>query len=336
MASFAPFPRLPYELRREIWTLAIPEPESEVCMVWPLVLERDYDRGAWEEPAMPLTVDTAWPAIMHACREGREAVLTSRRLTLRRSAAAGGLAVPYRLFDPAIDTLYWGDAQTDAVRDFLVENREHGLPLARALHQIAVDVRAAYPMSFLAEIVRRAAPNLQTLSLVLPDTASRTHGIRLALLPPARRCRLRDLPPELCREIAMIDLPSFGGEVTPDTMSVAAFLEHVRDRMRHHVRAFRVSGPDGTAWSSKDRAFSGLAIKAQTFVEYEYDDKAGRGRWTEVCGGRMLDHALGRYHRPPHIAVPDRRNPEEHRVIEDDCRFRELPPPAPYPEHDFW
>ncbi|KLU89884.1 hypothetical protein MAPG_08853 [Magnaporthiopsis poae ATCC 64411] len=103
-------------------------------------------------------------------------------------------------------------------------------------------------------------------------------------------------------------------------MPLTAFMDHVRDEMNYHVRTFDVVGPDGTAWSTVGNSFGGLVLKAQTFID-----------------GRKMGLALGRHHRPPRIAAADRRNPEKHRVIEDDCRIQPLSASrSGYSEDDPW
>ena len=60
MASFHPFPRLPSELRAQIWE-ATAEPRT---------VDVRYRLSA-DEPPMGLTSSTAVPAILHSCREAR-------------------------------------------------------------------------------------------------------------------------------------------------------------------------------------------------------------------------------------------------------------------------
>ncbi|KAL8306100.1 hypothetical protein RB597_003293 [Gaeumannomyces tritici] len=350
--SFTAFPRLPLELRRQIWAMSMPEPQPEVCIVWPLVLARERDGpGRWEKPALPLVVDTAWPAIMHACGEGRRAALESGDLTLRRRSAAAGddMRVPYRAFDPAIDTLYWGEGQADAMDDWLVHNGYKGygggggVGVGRALRHVAVNVAALEPMGFLGEIVRRTATGLRTLSIVLPNSGGscggggqqqRRHKFRTGFLPPARRCRLRELPPDVCGETS---ISSGYSESYPDPPpeDLAGFVQYVLDEMSSHVRRARVTGPEGgTAWIAQDEYFGGLAVKVQTFVEYDGGGGGGGGRWEEVCGARMLDRDLGRKTRPPHLEASERGDPTEYRVIEDDCLWELLSPPRDHGDYD--
>lgn len=286
--------------------------------MWPLVI-RSYP-GQREQPVLPFTVDTAWPAVFHACRESREAVLSSGALRLRHSARAG-FAVPFRAFDPTIDTLYWGKFQSDAMHDFFADPAFAAL--GRALCHVAIEVPALYPQRLMAETIRQTAVCLRTLSLVLPDTKSLDEGedklnchlTHISFLPPALRCRLRDLPSDVAQETVLTDVPLVPAHWVR-TMPLRAYMEHRRWEMDQHVRTSNVVGTKGSAWSDEDTSFSGLEIKAQTFVQYERPKPEG---WIEVCGQRTLDRSLGRAIEQRLIHRTHRRDPEEYRVLDDDC-----------------
>lgn len=296
----------------------MPEPEPEVCIVWPLVI-RSHP-GQREQPVLPFTVDTAWPAVFHACSESREAVLSSGAFRLRHSATAG-FAVPFRAFDPTIDTLYWGKSQSDAMHHFFTDPASAAL--GRALRHIAIEVPALYPHKLIAEIIRQTAVHLRTLSLVLPDTKHldededrlNCHTAHISFLTPARRCRLRDLSSDVAQKTMITDVPLVPAHWVR-TMPLRAYMEHRRWEMDQHVRTLNVVGTKGSAWSDENNSFSGLEIKAQTFVEYEGPNPE---RWVEVCEHRTLDHSLGRASESPQIQRPHGRNPEEYRVLDDDC-----------------
>jgi hypothetical protein len=90
--------------------------------------------------------------------------------------------------------------------------------------------------------------------------------------------------------------------------------------MDSYVRKFAVHGDKGTAWSTSDCCFSGLEIKAQTFVEYTMTEN-NQGQWVEVCKDRLLgEHGIEGdvAPEPRHILVMDRKNPEQYRVLDDD------------------
>lgn len=285
--------------------------------MWPLVF-CSYP-GQREQPLLPFTVDTAWPAVFHACRESREAVLSSGAFRLRHSPRAG-FAVPFRAFDPTIDTLYWGKFQSDAMHDFFTDPASAAL--GRALRHIAIEVPALYPQRFLAETIRQMAVCVQTLSLVLPDTKNLDEGedklnchlTHIPFLPPARRCRLRDLSSDVVQKTMITDVPLVPAHWVR-TMPLRAYMELRRWEMDQHVRTFNVVGTKGSAWSDEDTSFSGLKIKAQTFVQYKGPKPE---RWVEVCGHRTLDGSRGKTGEPRYIKRMHRRNPEEYRVLDDD------------------
>lgn len=296
----------------------MPEPEPEVCIVWPLVIRSSLEQR--EQPLLPFTVDTAWPAVFHACRESREAILSSGAFRLRHSSRAG-FAVPFRAFDPAIDTLYWGKFQSDAMHHFFTDPASAAL--ARALCHVAIEVSALYPQKLMAETIRQTAVCLRTFSLVLPDTKHldededrlNRHAAHISFLPPARRCRLRDLSSDVARKTTITDVPLVPAHWVR-TMPLRAYMEHRRWEMDQHVRTFNVMGTKGSAWSDENSSFSGLEIKAQTFVEYKGPKHE---RWVEVCGHRTLNRSLGSAGEPHHIRRTHRRNPEEYRVLDEDC-----------------
>lgn len=316
MPFFTLFPSFPFEIRSAIWTFAVPEPEPEVCIVWPLVI-RSYP-GQREQPLLPFTVDTAWPSVFHACRESREAVLSSGAFRLRHSPRAG-FAVPFRAFDPAIDTLYWGKFQSDAMHYFFTDPASAAL--GRALRHIAIEVPALYPQKLMAETIRQTAICLRTLSLVLPDTKHldededrlNCHAAHISFLPPARRCRLRDLSSDVAQKTTITDVPLVPAHWVR-TMPLRAYMEHRRWEMDQHVRTFNVVGTKGNAWSDEDSSFSGLEIKARTFVHYKGPKPE---RWVEVCGHYTLDGSLGKAGEPCYIQRTHCRNPEEYRVLDD-------------------
>lgn len=313
MASFTLFSNLPVELQLAVWALCIPGPEPEVCIVWPLGIEEYASEP--EEPALPFIVDTAWPAVAHVCRAAREAVFSSGALRLRHSRVAG-CAVPFRHFIPAIDTLYWGRYQAGAMRIFL--RKPENAHVALGLRHLAVEVGAGYTHSELAGLIRQRAVYLRTLSFVLPGTMGNVCSPTRSFLPPARRCKLRDISDETLDRIKMVRV--FYREELED-IPLREYLLRQRGIMDDYVREFAVlhDGDEGTAWSDRDCCFSGLEIKTQTFVEYTTTQN-NQAQWVEVCKDRLLGHELEDHvaPEPRHIPVADRKNPEDYRVLDDD------------------
>ncbi|KAI9148962.1 hypothetical protein HJFPF1_11006 [Paramyrothecium foliicola] len=273
MAHFTVFPNLPGELQDAIWALAMPDPQPEVCVVSPLVLDASKN----EKPRLPFMVDTAWPTVSHVCRDARASVLRSGALRLRESSTAG-FAVPCRAFDPALDTLYWSHVQADSMVAFL--NQPENAALARSLHHVAIEMPAIFPPKTMAELIRRRLVFLRTLSLVLPDQ-SEGFSLRTAFIPPARRCRLRDLPAASAQNITVSDAP-FLDLHTSQGLNLPEFLEWRRADLDDYARKVNLLGNEGTAWSAREECLAGLELKVQTFIEYT------AGVWGEVCGHRKL------------------------------------------------
>jgi hypothetical protein len=326
--AFPLFSNFPLELQLAIWALSIPDPEPEVCIAWPLTL---YD---WEDeqPAQPFTVDTSWPAAAHVCRTARAAVLSPSLIRLRHSPTAN-LAVPFRTFNPAIDTLYWCHNQKSSMRTFLQAPQNQ--PLALALRHLAISIRATYPLSDITELIHQHATDLHTLSLVVPDS-SPTQPVHATFLPPARRCRLADIPLEVARGITLTDVPFLPAPlVTIRSTPLSAYLGDCRREMDVHVRWHVIprvgEGRGGTAWTPAaagggEGSFGGLVIKAQTFVEFRptaaADGGSRGGRWVEVCGRRLLGRD-GRAPEARRVVSVDAGgvglDPEEYRVLDFDC-----------------
>lgn len=229
--------------------------------------------------------------------------------------------MPFRAFDPDIDTLYWGKFQSDDMHHFFTDPASANL--GRALCHVAIEIPAPYPQRLMAEIIRQTAVCLRTLSLVLSDTKNLDEGedklnchlTHMPFLPPTRRCRLSDISSDIAQKTMIIDVPLVPAHWVR-TMPLRAYMEHRRWEMDQHVRTFNVAGTKDSAWSDEDNSFSGLEIKTQTFVQYEGPEPE---RWVEVCGRRTLDHSLGRASEPPQIQRPHGRNPEEYRVFDDGC-----------------
>jgi hypothetical protein len=231
--AFPLFSNFPLELQLAIWALSIPDPEPEVCIAWPLTL---YD---WEDeqPAQPFTVDTSWPAAAHVCRTARAAVLSPSLIRLRHSPTAN-LAVPFRTFNPAIDTLYWCHNQKSSMRTFLQAPQNQ--PLALALRHLAISIRATYPLSDITELIHQHATDLHTLSLVVPDS-SPTQPLHATIQPPPPPSPRAHQPPKRA-------LPTSRGGRSPGRAPPA--LAHPRDNMPAHVH---VHFPAAVAEVSRER-----------------------------------------------------------------------------------
>ncbi len=309
MGSFSLFCNFPVELQLAIWEFAAIQPETpepEVCLAWPLNLD---ELSPFEVPVLPFTVDTAWPGIAHACRASREVFLASRSV---RFSPVAGFAVPYRRFIPAIDTLYCGRAQIGGVFGFLT--RPKNLHVARDLRHLAVELSITVAVERIGQLIYQHVACLRTLSIVVPSTMDNTsHEQHVPFLPPKRRCRLRDIPSEILNRMKIMESRR---SLTP----VQEYLHERRDAMetwvRDQVHVYEWAKREGTAWSTEDSCFSGLEIKAQTFVEYRSTNN--QEQWVEVCQDRLLGKDGWTAPRPRRIEAADRKNPEEYRVLDDD------------------
>ncbi|KAK4106083.1 hypothetical protein N658DRAFT_482022 [Parathielavia hyrcaniae] len=86
MAPVFTFNRFPTEIRLLIWPLALPDHEPEIFVLEDSHMQSRLDTA--DGPPEPMTVDTAFPAVLHTCHESRNSVLWDSRLRLRFSPEA--------------------------------------------------------------------------------------------------------------------------------------------------------------------------------------------------------------------------------------------------------
>ncbi|KXX74430.1 hypothetical protein MMYC01_208889 [Madurella mycetomatis] len=320
--NFMLFPKLPVEIRLMIWGLvgdSAPERVPEVCILWPFSLEVMSS----DQPHQPFVVDTAWPSLMHACRESREVALRSKNLRLRFSPLAG-FAVPFRNFDPEIDTLHWGFYQVWSM--FSMFRREENRPLIQSLRHMSLETAALFNPRELFYFITLATPFLRTLAFVFADSSNQNHA-KTIFKPPARRCRLRDIPDEVANGMTIRGTPHYGQQGQSVQTSLRRFMELRREELEGSCpqpRLMLTLPYEGTAWDNKQKKLHELQIKAQTFVEYEWTQAKGV-QWLEVCGHRRLGNQEEL--RPRYIPAMERKNPEEYRVLDDESGW--LPPENP-------
>lgn len=280
----------------------MPDPEPEVCIVWPLAIQ--YWKA--EKPALPFMVDTAWPAVVHVCRDARAILLRSGLVRLRYSQLAG-FDVPCREFNPCIDTLYWNRDQIEAMGIFFKE--PENVDLMCSLRHIAIELPGIYPSLIPAPFLRTENTFPRTVAFVVPDT-SEDYSFRDSFLPPARRFKLRDIPEDRLQNTTCRNVP-YRTEDLCATQSLQQVIQACRKRL---IDAMRPQTPneEGVSWDLEDRNTGGLNIKVQSFVEYT------AGEWVEVCGSRKL----GQHGQAPQVRlIPpgDWKNPRDYRVLDDDC-----------------
>ncbi|KAM7189333.1 hypothetical protein V8F33_010112 [Rhypophila sp. PSN 637] len=291
-ATFTPFPRLPIEIQDAIWTihLLLQPPDPETCIISPPVLNAPrHEHGYCNQalrlsegqrscncviesgPILPLTVDTSWPAIAHLSRSSRSFFFRSAesglfkslgiRNGLRLSRQAGNIHVPYRAFDPEVDTLYWSACQHQFMTSLFFHLPEHKV-LAGQLRHIALELgvmfvhRVAQPhvdhLNFPRHFIQHVAPLLESVTYVLPGSHARRYDCMksqvdesekafqarrlnhydqsapwvpgLEFVPPARRCRLTKLSDDKIMKIELNRLP---GDILARARRAGFFRERV-------------------------------------------------------------------------------------------------------------
>jgi len=337
------------EVQVEIWKLVPSSPPApEVCIVWP---PRAPSPPRWPlfyrdnksvDPAF-FIVDTAWPALAHVCRASREIALRSPELRLRYSPVAG-IAVPFRAFDPDMDTLYWNHHQTEMLSRFLEcpDNKE----LVSKIRYLAIELKSGRENLSMGSCLSIKTISLRNLAYVLPSS-SFFHDASVAFVPPTRRCRLVDIPESIVagiivtgctHQLAFVKNP----QDVQYTQSLRPYLEMRREKdfiqpmvqlsmlemqcCRRLTVANALAGrppPHNNAEPSlatRTKGIKEMEIKVQTFVEYKRTEGKGE-EWVESCGQRLLNGtncACMAIELP--LPAPDEQTlytAEEYRVLDD-------------------
>jgi hypothetical protein len=271
--TFTLFGRLPLELRLMIWRFALPDDEPEVFILRGVHMPS----GNEEEPPEAMTVDTAFPALMHTCRESRDFVL--RRGGLRfRPCPEAGCDSPFRDFRPELDTVFWNEDLYDPLWSYVDNTDAHARWLSQLRH-LAIPSSTSLIGQHTTECVIEHCPELQTFSVVFPD--SETGGKpQLSFAEPQRRCKLRRICPERAR---LMTVEPNTWEWAPDRrVTVKEFLVLFRNRLNEHGEEANSPHEEcpGQAWTTELDAPGKLLCFAQTFVEWR------NGEWVEACAGR--------------------------------------------------
>ncbi|KAM7191200.1 hypothetical protein V8F33_009071 [Rhypophila sp. PSN 637] len=301
--TFNLFPWLPLELQDIIWSFAAScaiqsiACTPEVCLTTPLIF--DAPDGDFV-PSLPFTVDTSWPQIAHACRNSR-AVLFRSHFTLRHHSRAPSpltcesdngqlvqaskenqMLVPYRLFNPQIDTLYWGHFQNDAMATFFANDqsktngRRH---MGTNMRCLAVDISMSRgSIEELVELLGRDAPFVPHLTLILPAGALSSNG-QISLLYPDP---WHATPPyNTSRKIKLV----------PTQDSLLDFLHSTKERMVRYLSRWDYITPDPpftltdptepvsarAVLNDATRRFDGLQIQVGVFEEWAVSNTGEKG-----------------------------------------------------------
>ena len=285
--------------------------------------------GAMLVDPASFTVDTAWPALAHVCRASREIALRSPELRLRYSPVAG-IAVPFRAFDPDLDTLYWNHRQTEMLYNFLC--CPNYAELVSRIRYMSVELRTIFATSIIGCHLSTKTTSLRSLAYVLPSS-SFFHNAKVAFASPTRRCRLVDIPEHVVAGMSVTARTDSlalhrNAQDIESIQSLRSYLEMRRERdfiqptlqlrmlemqcCRRLTMANAVAGrppPNHGAGTTllTLKSIRELEIKVQTFAEYRWTEGKGE-EWVESCEQRLLD------------------------VKSCACMAIDLPPPAPAEE----
>ncbi|KAI1872386.1 uncharacterized protein JN550_004105 [Neoarthrinium moseri] len=297
---------LPCELRAMIWNRVEQEDIQEVC-----ILLADHDQ---RRVLAPLTVDTAFPVLMHVCRESRASAAARTRF---RFSPAARIRTPFRRFRPELDilcvpgmdALLYGRAAPPPGQSLHQEAEDEGgedsppLPLVRHL-------ALGFWTQPMAAFVLVTFPRLRSLSLVLrrPDGQPMRAGTGLGI--PVRRCQLRRVEvgragsgggggPGILSDCARVDRGAKG---------VAAILQRLRCDL------FRGGGvprsADGRPLGCDDGSgYVPLDLSARYFATWQYGPSEGTFRdRVEFPDG------FERCCADSHVHSPEKYDPEQVRV----------------------
>jgi hypothetical protein len=327
--SFSRFGSLPPELREQIWMLCLPADEPEVCLMWPVYLHSKYEgpEGLPEAslPSRPFVVDTAFPALMHVCRESRSTVQNSQRSGVRfRNSSAAGCLVPFRHYRPDLDTVYWGSENVEEL-----SRKAASLPELGQITSLALELQWGFRHDYsLIAALLGVMKGLKTLSIVLPSSSDDNWPRQVgegheAFKQPGRRCKLRTVD---ANEKPMIHVDTTGDDwaMPAELVPLPVALRQCRESLERSARRTRQDSFRSAQLPGDSRCdqiwLDNLAIRAQTFEEYQKD-----GTWKEICGERrFIDNGRERFMMGRYMPLAERPDPELVRVNDLDAEFAQI------------
>lgn len=292
-----------------IYRFAIPD-EPEVFMHQGV--DRWWDVGKGREPMM---VNTAYPVLMHVCRESRDFVLMHSGLRFRlspdfrhglrvipyRPSLDTPCLVPCRPFRPEFDTVFWNEKACYTPDDFLQAPYYHWMQQVRHL---AVPTTVFFHDHYAqreVEAIIRNCPNLQKLTLVVASDGffrdPNTWSVPRAMAPGRRRL----LPARLRRadvvRAASVWLWSEPFQPSRVERFLLSFCEDGAGK--HGLRGLNLHGLHGENPSEIPRPalLENIECSAQTFVEWRH------GGWT-----RRTTEPWPRYYRACPLAPSSHHN----------------------------
>lgn len=314
MSANMPLQSLPVEIRSMIWVHSLPEDVPEVCIGWPTYLHGN------QQLQEPYLVDTAFPVLMHICRETREFVLLpptqySHFAPRFRFSKEAGCRVPYRHFCPKLDTFYITNWQYDQV--FRMYDFNHEV-MRQSIHLAVEMVLWSASSYWFSDFIFKHMQNIKTISIVFPSSDSERYNFDDNVFqPPTRRCRLVEMKqPKEVRGTALMP-SSIRGRLSPGNPDVQDWVgfrwQGVAERA--DIAWSHVQGEEiyhGSAWDRESQAFVGIAQAAFTFWQFKRSDK-GEETWEEICRDRL--HPQG--YEPERIEMT--LDPTEWRVNDDEA-----------------
>jgi hypothetical protein len=299
------FNRLPSRARALIYKHALPHDETEVCLVWPLVLEEEH-RG----PTLPLVVDIGFPALMHVSREARAFVLSDASGVRFRMSALAGFPVPFRAFRPELDTLYIGQSNFKWLANSIVDGRVAKSILSTAPN-IAVELTSSVPWDGMTNNIFEWTTALRNLFLVMPDLASIV-DVMGTFQAPHRRCKLKVATDDEKRAARItdqyMDLRNFDDIKTLCVEEVGVSYEGRFDESPDGLIISERAGSDNIE-ESRNAPFVVVNIRPAVFVEWYNGEFVSKGNERLFMDGE----------RPPYISPEFTRPPEEFRVNDLDA-----------------
>ncbi|KAK9772607.1 hypothetical protein AB5N19_04870 [Seiridium cardinale] len=265
---------LPLELKELVWLLSLPGEVSEVALL-PAGLRPIIPLGPRpDDSAEHLVIYTAYPVLLHVCREWR--VFAMARTTFRYCQAAM-MDVPSRPFRTDLDVLYIPAVDSSPVWF-------SGDPRCSVTRHIAMQ-----PHTFLNYGARSLAlmtyfKNIETLTIVLPSSTGH-HSLHATFAAPSKRCQLRRISNAALDDLGALSLVQDYGSSTSalgQVAKVSRFLKWIEvavQRTTQYLQATQEWNPSGQG--ERDGCARPLRVGAlaQTFVEYRF--RNGTGGWTE-------------------------------------------------------
>lgn len=260
-----------------IWKLALPthdEVESEVCVLGDRGATHIMGEAPGQEGKAKLTVYMAFPVLIHVCHESRAFVQNSKisDIHFRHHPTEDNCEVPFRLFRPDIDTLYWDISKRLSKS---IPHEEYSI--VKKVRFLAVSQKMFHQhMALLTKSILTELSNLEELGVV--DQL----GPRILLYPSfpvqaPRRAKLRNIEDIIDSGLLLLCalemwLNVSGTDIDSRREKASWYLNLIGDYWH------RLAPVTCKAWNSTTNKFDGLELMIHAFIYYK------RGKWTGFPG----------------------------------------------------